>query len=80
MILFEALVLSVIAGLAGYLLGFAAAWSGALYSGGDDIMMHFNPVTVIIAMSVTVTTGFAAGIYPALTASRLDPVEALRHI
>jgi putative ABC transport system permease protein len=80
MILFEALVLSVIAGLAGYLLGFAAAWSGALYSSGEDIMMHFNPMTVLIAMSVTVTTGFAAGVYPALTASRLDPVEALRHI
>ncbi|PKL16315.1 MAG: ABC transporter permease [Spirochaetae bacterium HGW-Spirochaetae-5] len=80
MILFEALVLSVIAGLAGYLLGFASAWSGAVYSGGEGIMIHFNPVTVLIAMSVTVATGFAAGIYPAVTASRLDPVEALRHI
>jgi len=35
--------------------------------------------TVLIAVAVSVSVGFSAGVWPAYLASKLDPIEALRH-
>lgn len=81
MIIAEALLLSAIAGAAGYMLGYLAVMTwGALSPGADEVMIHFSSLTLILSLGITVITGAAAGIYPALAASRLDPVTALRHI
>jgi len=74
--LVEALVLSLLGGAVGILLGFIGAWG----------LSHLPNATVAVSLSsVLMSFGFAAfvgiffGYYPALQASRLNPIDALRY-
>jgi multidrug efflux pump subunit AcrA (membrane-fusion protein) len=40
---------------------------------------YISAVTVLVALGVILLTGIAAGVTPAIRASRITPVEALRH-
>jgi len=51
----------------------------ALNLGGEDIEMVFSPEIAIIAFGSAVLVGVVFGFLPAHRASRLNPVEALRH-
>jgi putative ABC transport system permease protein len=80
-ILMETGILSVFGGIAGYASGFAAARILALLSAGaEPLMIHSEPAGLVFAVLLALAAGLAAGIYPALTASSLDPAEALRSI
>jgi len=73
--LFEAVLLSVIGGLIGLLLIFLLALAASTLLDFDIALSLNNIFTGIIISSVI---GLISGIAPALTASRLDPVEAIR--
>jgi putative ABC transport system permease protein len=78
-ILIEAAVVSGLAGVLGYLLGFSATkLLIPLFTEGHGAHVPFDPVLAAGALLLSLLVGLAASSYPAFAASRLDPNEALR--
>ena len=74
--LIEALTISLIGGLTGILFGFGASRIVALYAQWSTVV---TSASIALSFGVAAATGLLFGIYPAVRASRLDPVEALRY-
>jgi putative ABC transport system permease protein len=74
--LIEAMVLALVGGLLGITLGIGAA-TGLAYLAKWPI--DISPFIVGLAFVVSAGVGVFFGYYPALKASRLDPIEALRY-
>lgn len=75
--LVESLVMSTFGGLIGLGLGWAtAATIGFLFS--EYITPIVTPGAVILAVGFSAAVGLFFGIYPALRAARLNPIQALR--
>lgn len=81
-IFLEAGIIAGIAGLLGYILGYA--FTRALIplftetNHSHGVAVPFDPLMAGIAFGLAIAIGLAASFYPALMASRLDPNEALR--
>lgn len=73
--LIESLALSIGGGIAGYILGYAAAF-------GISTFLTFDPVLnwqiAVTAFVVSIIIGTLFGIYPAIRAAKKDPISALR--
>lgn len=84
----EALTITFIGGFLGIILAYAVAFSVGrltLYSAmaqhaeAGDIRLMINPVTLFVAVLILSAVGLISGMIPAVRASRLDPIEALRY-
>lgn len=71
----EAVYLSLVGGA----LGIALVWLLTVIIPTDTISLRMSLSNVLTGLAVSVLTGIAAGVAPALRASRLDPVEAINH-
>jgi len=84
----EALTITFIGGIFGIILAYVVAFSAGrltLYSAmakhaeAGDIRLMINPLTLIVAVVILTAVGLISGMVPAIRASRLDPIEALRY-
>jgi len=84
----EALVITLIGGLAGVVLAYIVSWTvGSLTlwsaflenAGEGDIHLTIDGTTLIASTMILGFVGIVSGMLPAIKASRLDPIEALRY-
>lgn len=73
--LIEALALSAMGALSGACLGIVLAW---LYAVISQWTFELSMVSIPLGVGSTLLVGVLSGLKPALAASRLTPVEALR--
>ena len=74
--LLEAVLLTVLGGFVGVVLGISATLAVGHYAGWA---VRVSTEAILLAFTVSAVTGIFFGFYPALKASRLDPIDALRH-
>ena len=87
--LLESLLLTLIGGLMGVAIGIAfgsnvtslvsTGFGGGMGAGGAGTQVVIDLSTILLAVGISMGIGILFGLFPALKASRLDPVEALRY-
>lgn len=84
----EALTISFAGGLLGIILAYVVSLSVGrltLYSAmaqhaeAGDIRLVLDPLTLLVSTLILAVVGLVSGMLPAIRASRLDPIEALRY-
>ncbi|HLV92754.1 MAG TPA: ABC transporter permease [Aequorivita sp.] len=74
--LFEAVILAIIGGLIGLVLVYIVSLIASQFTGDFDFVL--SPWNMFIGTAISAAIGLISGILPAISASKLDPVEAIR--
>ena len=74
--LIETTVLSTVGGLIGIGVGVFFPWLVTHFAGMPTIVPMYS---IVLSLGISMGVGILFGIYPAIRASLLDPIEALRH-
>ncbi|MGZ4963476.1 MAG: ABC transporter permease, partial [Limisphaerales bacterium] len=74
--LVETVTLSGTGGIIGVILGVTIPWFVSHFAGMKTITTLWSP---LLAFGISAAVGVVFGIYPAMRAANMDPVEALRH-
>ncbi len=74
--LVETVVLSASGGLIGTIVGPAIAFGITLMSGIDTVVPLYS---IVLAVGISMVIGIVFGLYPAVRAANLNPIDALRH-
>jgi putative ABC transport system permease protein len=74
--LVEAVLLTALGGALGVLLGAAISW---VVKAVSPLPTFVSPISVVIGLGFSAMVGLFFGLYPAMKASKLDPVDALRY-
>ena len=78
-VFFEAGILSSLAGITGYFLGWGVTYVAfRFFSESGSVNTPFNPELAGLAFLIAIFIGIASSAYPASMAARLDPNDALR--
>jgi putative ABC transport system permease protein len=72
----EAVVITCAGGLIGVALGIGGARAISMYAGWRTVV---SMQAIIISFAVSVLVGVIFGLYPAVRAASVDPIEALRY-
>jgi putative ABC transport system permease protein len=74
--LVESFLVASFGGALGVLFGFLISHGVARYAGWHTVI---TPLAIVLSTGVSGAVGLFSGLYPAVRASRLDPIEALQH-
>src|SRR5581483_3869377 len=77
--LIESIVLTGLGGVLGILLGWSITQAVQRIPQAASLQLLITPSTVAIAVGVSVAIGVVFGLYPAMRAARLHPIQALRY-
>ena len=77
--LIESIALTGLGGILGILLGWSITQAVGRIPQAAQLSLLITPGTVIIAVGVSVGIGIIFGLYPAMRAARLHPIQALRY-
>ena len=77
--LIESMALTGIGGILGILLGWSITLLVGLIPQASGLVLVVTTGTVVIAVGVSVAIGVVFGLYPAMRAARLHPIQALRY-